>query len=345
MEAFDDAVRLRAPDLGLAVLDAFELEEQLVGMAVGPAAELAAIVREYGLDRHAVLLEEGHHIGVQQMHGGQRHLVGVEAAPGEARAAVDGGLQVDLADRFQVTHEEGIDSHQIAAVVGLDVTFPELRAEAFERRHLFFVELHDAVGRGLLQSHQPVMLAEQAVAAPHAAHPARRHLDAGQRQFAGDPQGAVTGVGQAVVEDGLLDVLADPLGMRVAGTGDPVEQAVGTVGLEVAPDLIELLAAVADDAAGFTDVAKLAGKLEQSELAPCYLLLRGHVVLRSRLDVLHNTILTPAGSGVATPGVAALGASGPSLQRHPVWRNLSGQYRLSSAWCLDGLLGIGDLQP
>jgi len=30
--------------------------------------------------------------------------------------------------------------------------------------------------------------------------------------------------------------------------------------------------------------------------------------------VLHNTILTPAGSGVATPGVAALGASGPSLR-------------------------------
>lgn len=32
------------------------------------------------------------------------------------------------------------------------------------------------------------------------------------------------------------------------------------------------------------------------------------------MDVLHNTILTPAGSGVATPGVAALGASGPSLR-------------------------------
>jgi len=30
--------------------------------------------------------------------------------------------------------------------------------------------------------------------------------------------------------------------------------------------------------------------------------------------VLHNTILTPAESGVATPGVAALGAFGPSLR-------------------------------
>ena len=93
-----------------------------------------------------MFLEERHDVGVEQMHGGQRHLVGVEAAPGEAGAAVDGSLQVDLADRFQVTHEERVDGHEIAAVVGLDVAFAELRAEAFESRHLLFVELHDTVG-------------------------------------------------------------------------------------------------------------------------------------------------------------------------------------------------------
>ena len=82
---------------------------------------------------------------------------------------------------------------------------------------MLFIELHDTVGRGLLQSHQPVVLAEQPVAAPHAAHPGRRDLNAGQRQLAGDPQGAVTRMGQATVEDGLLDVLADPVGVRVAG--------------------------------------------------------------------------------------------------------------------------------
>jgi hypothetical protein len=36
MEALDDAVRLRALDAGLAVLDALKLQEQLVGMTVGP---------------------------------------------------------------------------------------------------------------------------------------------------------------------------------------------------------------------------------------------------------------------------------------------------------------------
>ena len=70
------------------------------------------------------------------------------------------------------------------------MAFAELRAEAFEGRHLLLVERHDTVGRGLLQSHQPVMLAEQAV---------------------------------------------------------------GAVGLEVTADLVELLAAVADDAAGLAD--------------------------------------------------------------------------------------------
>lgn len=47
--------------------------------------------------------------------------------------------------------------------------------------------------------------------------------------------------------------------MRVARAGDPVEQAVGAVGLEVTADLVELLAAIADDAAGLADVAELAG--------------------------------------------------------------------------------------
>src|SRR5512139_2149530 len=39
MEALDDAVGLWPLHAGLAMRDALELEEQLVGMAVGPAAE------------------------------------------------------------------------------------------------------------------------------------------------------------------------------------------------------------------------------------------------------------------------------------------------------------------
>jgi len=54
MEAFDNAVGLWPLHTGLAVLDALELQEQFVGMAVGPAAELSTVVAERGLDGHAV---------------------------------------------------------------------------------------------------------------------------------------------------------------------------------------------------------------------------------------------------------------------------------------------------
>ena len=46
VEALDDAVRLRSPDLGGVVFDLLKLQEQLVRMPVGPAAEFAAIVGE-----------------------------------------------------------------------------------------------------------------------------------------------------------------------------------------------------------------------------------------------------------------------------------------------------------
>ena len=45
----DDAVGLRALDAGGAVLD-LELQEQLVGMLVGLAAELATVVGQHGVD-------------------------------------------------------------------------------------------------------------------------------------------------------------------------------------------------------------------------------------------------------------------------------------------------------
>lgn len=123
-------------------------------------------------------------------------------------------------------------------------------------------------------------------------------------------------MGQAMIEDRLLDVLSDPAGVRVAGFRRSCRAgAVGAVGLESHGGSRSPAGGCSRiDAAGLADVAELAGKLEQGELAPCYLLLRGHVVLRSRLDVLCNTILTPAGSGVATPGIATPRSLRPSLR-------------------------------
>jgi len=73
VEAFEIAVGLRPADLGGAVLDAFELEEELVGVLVRPAAELAAVVGEDGFDRDLVGFEERQDVVVEEMDGGERH--------------------------------------------------------------------------------------------------------------------------------------------------------------------------------------------------------------------------------------------------------------------------------
>ena len=57
MEALHDAVRLRALDAGGTMLDVLELQKQLVGMLVGPPAELTAVVGEHGVDFRGMRLE------------------------------------------------------------------------------------------------------------------------------------------------------------------------------------------------------------------------------------------------------------------------------------------------
>jgi hypothetical protein len=81
VEAFDNAVGLRPLDPCGAVVDLFKLQEQLVRMLVGPATELAAIVRENDLDLCFMRLECWQHIMVENVHGGDRQLGRIEPRP------------------------------------------------------------------------------------------------------------------------------------------------------------------------------------------------------------------------------------------------------------------------
>ena len=56
------------------------------GGCVSNDRQVRGIVRQHGLDRHVVFLEVGHDVRVEQMHGGQRYLVGVEPAPRASRS-------------------------------------------------------------------------------------------------------------------------------------------------------------------------------------------------------------------------------------------------------------------
>ena len=75
-------------------------------------------------------------------------------------AAVDSGLQIDLTDALQDADEEGIDGNQRAGVRRLDMTLAVFRAEPLEQRDLFLREGELALGRGLLQPQQPIVLGQ-----------------------------------------------------------------------------------------------------------------------------------------------------------------------------------------
>ena len=122
------------------------------------------------------------------------------------------------------------------------------------------------------------------MALPDPAHAAGGDLDAAQHELLGDPHRAVAGVGEGMIEDRRLDLCRHPVGVRPLDAGQTVEQPIGPVGLKVAPDLIEWLPTVAHHPARLADVAEIAGELQPAQLAPCYLLVCGYVVLRSRLE-------------------------------------------------------------
>lgn len=57
--------------------------------------------------------------------------------------------------------------------------------------------------------------------------------------------------------------------VRPLGAGQPIDQAVRPIGLEIAPYLVELLARVAHRLAGPGDIGKFGSKFEQAELTAC----------------------------------------------------------------------------
>jgi hypothetical protein len=124
----DNISGLRPVDPGSFVLDIFEPQKQLVGAAVLATAELAAVVGEHGVDLGLVRFKGRQHIVVDQLDGGDRQLVEIEPGPDMPSVAVNGGLQVDLADTLQGADKEGVDGDQCAGVQRLDMALAVFRA-------------------------------------------------------------------------------------------------------------------------------------------------------------------------------------------------------------------------
>ncbi len=66
--------------------------------------------------------------------------------------------------------------------------------------------------------------------------------------------------GEGVIEDGLLNLGRNPVGMSAFTAGQFVEQALDTIGLVMTANFVELLTAIADELAGFADVIELFGE-------------------------------------------------------------------------------------
>ena len=81
---------------------------------------------------------------------------------------------------------------------------------------------------------------------PHATHTARTDVDALQSQFLRDPQRAMGWSGEGN-RGWPAQSRSDPVGMRPLQPGEFVEQALSPIGLVVTANLVELLAAVADE--------------------------------------------------------------------------------------------------
>lgn len=182
VQTFDEAVALRPSHLGGAVFDALELQEQFVGVAVGPAAELASVVAQDGGDGCVVSLEEGQDVVVGHVHRRDRQFGGVEPSPGVAAVAVDDRLQVDAPDALDGADEEGIHRHQVSGVLGLDVAFAELGAEPFQGPHLFVREVELLLPDRLFQAQKALVFVQEVMAAPHPPDTTGGEIDARESQ-------------------------------------------------------------------------------------------------------------------------------------------------------------------
>jgi hypothetical protein len=104
VEAFTDAVRLRALGLGARVIDVLDREVELVLVPFGIAAELAATVSQHAQELDIVLLEERQHTVIEQIGRRDGRLAVIEL--GKAYLGVDEGLLVDASNTLSVADIE-----------------------------------------------------------------------------------------------------------------------------------------------------------------------------------------------------------------------------------------------
>src|SRR6516165_6798803 len=121
VEAFTDAVRLRALGLGARVIDVLDRKIQLILVPFGVAAELAAAVSQHAQELDIVLLEEWQHAVIEQIGRRDGRLAVIELGKAYLGIGVDEGLLVDASNALQVADIERILGAAVTWMLALEL--------------------------------------------------------------------------------------------------------------------------------------------------------------------------------------------------------------------------------
>jgi len=263
VEALHEAVGAGSADLGLAMFDVVQGQEQFVGMAL-PAAELPAIVGEDGPDGQAPLLVLRQDVVVQDQGGLLGELAGVEVAEGVGAEGVHHGLQVDLAHALEHADVEGVLAQQFAGAGALDVPFLEAGVGLLDGGHLGRGELHLVVQGLGLEPEQTLVFGRQAVLDQDLLDRGAGDGHVAELELGTEPAAAPGGVLEGQRQD-LRDHLRRGGGGVAVVDGRQVLESFQAVGLEAALVLVERGAVHPGAAAGLGGVAQGLGQLEHTE--------------------------------------------------------------------------------
>src|SRR6266536_729787 len=184
VEAFADAVGLRALSLGARMIDVLDREIELVLVPFGIAAELAAAVGEHAQQLGIVLLEEWQYPVVQQVGRGDRRLAVIQLAESDLGIGVDEGLLVDPPDALEIADVERVLRATVAGMLALELTVGLLLdLRALQRHNLRLGEHQPLLGALGLQVLEPLLHGLEVVAQPHATHTGRRHRQSARKRL------------------------------------------------------------------------------------------------------------------------------------------------------------------
>ena len=144
VEAFTDAVCLRALGLDLGMVDVLDGQIQFVFMCFPVSAVFGSPVREHPHQFQVMLLEERNHPVIEHVRRHERVLPVVKFGESDFGIGVDDRLLVNVPLAFDIPYIIGVLRHQEAWIISLYFSVCLfLRLGFFQRGHLVLVK-HDA---------------------------------------------------------------------------------------------------------------------------------------------------------------------------------------------------------